>query len=298
MRPAAYYNEIDPKKAAWLRVLIEMNLIAPGDIDGRDIQDVLPNELAGYTQCHFFAGVGIWSYALRQGGWPDDRPVWTGSCPCQPFSAAGKRAGITDERHLWPAWFWLIQQSRPDVIFGEQVASKDGLAWLDVVQSDLEATAHTFAALDLCAAGFGAPHIRQRLFFVANSPSQRYDGRRSGEKSGRKIESQRLRDAHGLGDPASARSFSSAHGRIHSREEGNGSRNGEPERPGGATGGFWANAEWIYCRDGKYRPTEPGLFPLAHGAPERMVRLRGYGDGIVAPVAEEFIRAYLENDCP
>ena len=152
---SAYYNEHDPKAAAWLRELINRGLIAPGFVDERSIEDVIPDELAGYTQCHFFAGIGVWSYALRQAGWSDDRPVWTGSCPCQPFSAAGKRTGTADERHLWPAFFHLISQCRPDVVFGEQVASKDGLTWLDLVRSDLEGASYAVGAADLCAAGFG-----------------------------------------------------------------------------------------------------------------------------------------------
>jgi DNA (cytosine-5)-methyltransferase 1 len=161
-----FYNENDPFAAAWLRELIKAGHIAPGVVDERSIEDITPNELTKYTQCHFFAGVGVWSYALRQAGWPDDRPVWTGSCPCQPFSAAGKRTGTSDERHLWPSFFHLISESNPVVLFGEQVASKDGLKWFDTVQADLESAAYSCWAWDLCAAGFGAPHIRQRLYFV------------------------------------------------------------------------------------------------------------------------------------
>lgn len=151
----AYYNELDPYAAQWLRNLIAADHIAPGDVDERDIRDVRPNELMGYTQCHFFAGIGIWSHALRRCGWPDERPVWTGSCPCQPFSAAGEGEGADDERHLWPHWDWLIQQCQPAEVFGEQVASKIGLTWLDLVSADLENKGYAIAAADLCAAGCG-----------------------------------------------------------------------------------------------------------------------------------------------
>ena len=166
LAPAAYYNEHDPYAAQWLRNLIDAGHIAPGIVDERDIRDVAPIELAEFRQCHFFAGIGVWSHALRQSGWPDDREIWTGSCPCQPFSAAGRRSGFTDERHLWPHWHWLIQQRRPAIVVGEQVASKDGLAWLDLVSADMENTRYAFGAVDICAAGFGAPEIRQRLYFA------------------------------------------------------------------------------------------------------------------------------------
>jgi DNA (cytosine-5)-methyltransferase 1 len=168
---SAYYNEIDPNAAQWLRELIKMGAIAPGDVDERSIEDVFPDELRPYSQCHFFAGVGGWSLALRLAGWPDDRPVWTGSAPCQPFSSAGKGGGTADERHLWPALFWLISQCRPETVFGEQVASKDGLAWWDIVSADLEGAGYACGANDLCAPGVGAFHIRQRLYWVANTDS-------------------------------------------------------------------------------------------------------------------------------
>jgi DNA (cytosine-5)-methyltransferase 1 len=176
----AYYNEIDPYCIAWLRNLISAGCIAPGDIDERSIADVQPDDLREYTQCHFFAGIGGWSYALRLAEWNDNRPVWTGSCPCQPLSSAGQHKGHADERHLWPAFYRLIAECQPTVLFGEQVASKDGREWLAAVRFDLEALEYAVGAADLCAAGVGAPHIRQRLWFVADAVPTGWTERRLG----------------------------------------------------------------------------------------------------------------------
>ncbi len=163
----AYYNEIDPYAAQWLRNLIAAGHIAAGDVDERSIEDVHPDDLKPYIQCHFFAGIGVWSLALRRAGWPDDRPVWTGSCPCQPFSAAGQGAGFDDPRHLWPDFHWLIAERQPAVIFGEQVASKDADPWVDLVQADLEAMAYAFGAVPFPSAGVGCPSIRDRVYWAA-----------------------------------------------------------------------------------------------------------------------------------
>jgi len=169
----AYYNEINPKQAARLRNLIRRDLIAPGDVDERSIEDVQPDDVRGYTQCHFFAGIGVWSYALRQAGWTDEQECWTGSCPCQPFSSAGKGKGVADERHLWPAFEWLISQCAPITIFGEQVAQESGKSWIDIVSTDLEGNGYTFGATDIPACGFGADHKRRRLYWSAYTESLR-----------------------------------------------------------------------------------------------------------------------------
>jgi DNA (cytosine-5)-methyltransferase 1 len=166
---AAYYNEHDPKTAAWLRELIKAGLIADGEVDERSIVDVSPGDLRGFVQCHFFAGIGGWSYALRLAGWPDDRHVWTGSCPCQPWSAAGAGLEATDPRDLWPAWFQLLRIGLPPVVFGEQVAGKAGRAWLDRVYDDLEMCDYAVAPFDLPSCSVGAFDRRQRLYFVADA---------------------------------------------------------------------------------------------------------------------------------
>ncbi len=254
-----------------------------------------------------------------------------------------------------------LQQS-----FGEQVASKDGLGWLDLVQTDMEAKDYAFGAFDLSASGFGAPHIRQRLWFVADTdnagsqgwiprgPDQEredqhghagrngathigvgntdlHDGRhgdraltsdgqarvehgsasatigladtqrneqREGRGAGREGQARDERGTEssgrgttiGLADTASS-------GRQHepsiqptgvqSEEAGNEACGSElsghsassdgPDK----TNGHWRDADWLFCRDGKWRPVEPESCPLADGAPSRVGRLRAYGNGIV-----------------
>lgn len=170
----ALFNEIEPFAVRWLRNLVEAGLINEGVVNDRSIVDLTPSDVRGATQAHYFAGIGVWSYALRCAGWPDDAEIWTGSCPCQPFSAAGRGAGFDDARHLWPTWYRLIQECQPPIIVGEQVGSPDGLAWLDLVSTDLERAGYTFGASDLCAPGIGAPHVRQRLYFVAYTDGERF----------------------------------------------------------------------------------------------------------------------------
>ena len=344
----SYYNEIDPYAAQWLRNLIANKLIADGDVDERSIRDVAAADLHGYTQCHFFAGIGVWSYALRLAGWSDDRPVWTGSCPCQPFSAAGKGKGFDDDRHLWPEFHRLIAECRPPVVFGEQVASKDGLGWLDTVHADLEASGYAVGAADLPACGIGAPHIRQRLWFVGerldDTAGARHDRALAGPEGEARDEARlRLsgegRGSGGLADADNARlegrigmperadqcavkAGSLEGGLEHTsslgRERGQATAPGyddDGSAPGGAEGqhgaglagphwlhqdgarptdGQWRDADWLFCRDGKWRPVEPGTFPLAHGAPARVGRLRAYGNAIVPQAAAEVIGAYLD----
>lgn len=370
----AYYNENDKDKAEWLRELIRQNTVAPGEVDERDIKQVTAKDLQGFRQCHFFAGIGVWSYSLRLAGWPDDRSVWTGSCPCPSFSAAGQGRGFDDPRHLWPDWSRLAGECRPATIFGEQVDDAIGHGWLDLVQTDLERQAYAVGKAVLGACSVGAPHIRQRLYFVAESEcDQRFDrrgigeicnespeGDSSAERSHIQREVERFCDAGSMadsdgGNPRAERQQRSAEYGQFAQDGGIGERLGDAaqhgsgplygesrpsdgqkiaargsgisldvgvtEREGlerhvghggngnesrrqrtfqtGSTAAagksFWADADWIWCRDGKYRPVRPGSFPLVTGAPSRVLRLRGYGDAINAEVAKAFIQAYLES---
>jgi DNA (cytosine-5)-methyltransferase 1 len=248
---AVYYNEIEPFAAAWLRELMSKGLLPEGEVDERSIVDVRADDLRGFRQCHFFAGIGGWPYALRLAGFDDDREVWTGSCPCQPFSSAGKQKGADDERHLWPAFYRLIAERRPAIIFGEQVAGSLGHQWLAGVRADLEDAGYACGAADLCAAGVSAPHIRRRLYWCA------------------------VADAD-----------------VQYREKPD-SRSQGRQQPS-----FWdyASRSGVFTEegDGKLRRIKPGAGLLADGIPNRMGRLRGFGNAIVPQVAAEFISAVME----
>ena len=405
----AYYNEWDKDAAAWLRELIKRGLIADGEVDERSILDVTADDLRSFTQCHFFAGIGGWSYALRLAGWPDDVPVWTGSPPCQPFSSAGRKKGKDDERHLAPKFASLVGACCPTVLFGEQVASADVFggaakpsrkqtarapewAWLDDLSDRLEAARYAVGASDLPSAGIGAPHIRQRTFFGAvrladaDTASERVVGRSScqlgawqtrdtwsGHRSSSQLGGLADADDAGLegwilsterGDqrPAGARGLVGGLGdslncgrQSEPDVTGSDGKGMEPRgrqqeqlgKDGCSTGGLgdanlarwdritgsnssqesggwgrkhadaigasgavsnlvntgrtsppdslWADADWLFCRDGKWRPVEPGTFPLAYGIPARVGRLRGYGNAINPWAAKAFIEAFCES---
>ncbi|EFT2846258.1 DNA cytosine methyltransferase [Escherichia coli] len=383
MIPAAYYNEIDSFAAQWLRNLIAGGHIAPGEVDERSIEDVTPDDLRGFTQCHFFAGIGVWSHSLRLAGWPDDKPVWTGSCPCQPFSAAGKGDGFADERHLWPHFFHLISECRPQHVFGEQVAAGNANAWFDLVQTDLEGMGYAFGLTPFPSAGIGAPHIRERAYWVAhagseyesaagnetgtathlrscatdglaNTGSERFNGFNSllqREESGRFAEG--MPETTGIGSacwmgdannsrlerhirndsatgwertagpattPGVSDGLANTTGQLHHQCDNGANERGrqgdsEQNRLGCQSvrplevNGFWRDADWLLCRDGKWRPVEPGTFQLVDGAAARLGhgksslramagrnrtgRLKGYGNAINAQAAAEFIRAYM-----
>lgn len=391
-----YYNEFDPKAAAWLRQLIHEGRIAPGEVDERSITDVKATDLVGYDQIHLFAGIGGWSYALRLAGWPDRKRVFTCSCPCPPFSSAGKKkacpncretspvpcpwrtgvficcaceyAWIADARHLWPEAYRLIAQYGPATIFGEQVAGKDGRLWFAGVRATLELLGYAVGAMDLAAGSVGAPHVRQRLYWVANASSARYprtgkrpavdsdglhsmpqrgnslvelagssspcmladsDGQqpcngnvqrsrkqrqqpqdsrddcRLGDSSASGRQGSQHQDLRGTGgrkergttaessrspgrlghtDNAESQRFGQHSGEVVSEQESNGHHASDP----------WSRFDLLPCGDGKQRRVESGTFPLAHGIPHRVVKLRGYGNAIVPQVAAEFIKAFVE----
>lgn len=325
-----YYNDNDPYVAQRLRNLIEAGLIPKGHVDERPIQEVKAKDVSGFGQCHWFAGIAGWAYALQLAGWGADEPVWTGSCPCQPLSCAGKRQGEMDDRHLWPVWYELIAECRPDIIFGEQTASGDGPEWLDGISLDLEELGYAVGPGDLPAACVGAPTIRQRLWWVADakgkyiartpeSSNGSEQVRRTGQDEGASLG--RGSGLGGLDDAMRAR-----HRRTNDEVRSGGESagvSGAHERMGNANGEGpqgrserseqhtdqrtprkastrmpWDHHDLCWRRKasggGEWCRIESGTFPLAPRVPGDVEQIGTYGRSIVPQVAAEFILAYME----
>ncbi|CAI3933706.1 DNA cytosine methyltransferase [Commensalibacter communis] len=299
-----YYNENNKFAANWLEKLMQSGLIPFGIVDRRSITEVEPEELKYYTQCHFFAGIGGWSYALKLAGWDMKIPVWTGSCPCQPFSVAGNKKGFNDERDLWPVWFKLIQECKPTTIFGEQVESAIKYGWLDRLSDDLEAENYAIGSAVLPACSVGALHQRKRLWWVANSYGDERGGKvreiftkKAGQASGNRENVRELYNLRGAGSSVSslANTDSERLQRIGincGEERWEESNIRQPEICSGTRS--WEEAEYIQCTDGKFRAIEPSIRLLVDGFPARMGLLRGFGNAIVPQNAAKFIQAFKE----
>jgi DNA (cytosine-5)-methyltransferase 1 len=294
----AYYNDIDPFACEWLRELIKAGLIMDGEVDCRSIEDVQSEDLSGFVRHHFFCGIAGWDLALQIASWPKERPVATCSLPCQPWSCAGKQKGKNDERHLWPTFRRILEKRRFPTIFGEQVPGAIKLGWLDGVFDALETEGYTCGAVVLPACGVNAPHLRQRLWWVANrrlesdSPCIGRRGRGDGDNTGQggTLQIERLRNDGRVADISTNLCF-------------------------------WQNSIWHPCSDGKARRIpaiesdfqsvvarisdrmgdlwNDGIaqaltgFPLSGKVPNRVGLLKGAGNSIVPQVAAVFIRATI-----
>lgn len=304
----AFYNDNDPFVCQWTRNLMAAGLITKGTVDERSITELKPSDFAGYERCHFFSGIAGWEAALNLAGWQG--PAWSASCPCQPLSCAGQRKGHADKRHLWPAFYALVAECNPATIFGEQVASPDGREWFAGIRADLEGLGYAVGGSDLCVASAGAPHIRQRIYWLAVSASEQVGrtgqsrqcsiGRmenpdiRRWKPGNRKTPSSEITSELGLpSEKADGMVFSNGARRNTWKQTG--STVGYGHSSFAASGlGFWEKFDVIECADG-FRRIEPGSQPLATGVPARMGRLRAYGNSISPPLAAEFIRAVMDT---
>ena len=274
----AYYNEIDKNAVNWLRQLISDGLIADGIVDDRSILEVQPADLKGFSQHHFFAGIGGWSLALRQAGWADTKPIWTASLPCQPFSVAGTQKGKNDDRHLLPHYLDLVKQCRPHIQIGEQVPGAIKHRWLDDLYNEMERENYAVGAVILTAAGAGKAHIRQRLYWMSQI--------RMGNSERNGFNEDTLRHSISQGEKES---------RMRQSKRSN-----------------TEQIEWIECRDAKYRPIKSGITSLVNGvsggvvhsgdtlnpnnsAEALAIRIKGYGNAICIPSAKLFINAVMST---
>ena len=116
--------------------------------------------------------------------WRGRLELITGGFPCQPYSTAGKRKGKDDDRHLWPQMLRAIREIQPSWIVGENVrglTNWNGGLVFDEVQADLEAEGYEVLPFLLPAAGVGAPHKRDRIWFVAYSTNAGAESVRRGK---------------------------------------------------------------------------------------------------------------------
>lgn len=295
-----YFNEFDPYAAQWLRNLISAGHLPAGDVDERSIRDVAADDLAGYSQCHFFAGIGGWALACRIAGWPDTREIWTGSPPCQPFSVAGQGKAQADDRHLWPDLFRLIRGRRPADFVGEQVAAAVGHGWLDGVLSDLESICYSCGAVVAPACAIDGPHRRDRLWIAARSRAVG-DGQRAGLEGHARHVDDGAGWPHALGSVAEAGSccaLADADGTGSLARFRDDQAAGHGHTASSASDASpWARHQWIIGHDGKARRipvAESGIRLLATGVSARVGRLRAYGNAIVPTLGAQVIASLME----
>lgn len=129
--------------------------------------------------------------------WREKINVLTGGFPCQPFSVAGQRKGAEDNRYLWPEMLRAIREIQPDWVVGENVAgilsmvqpgSETALGReeslfgevdrerilhrqeyvVETVCNDLEREGYSVQPVVIPACAVGAPHRRDRVFFIAH----------------------------------------------------------------------------------------------------------------------------------
>lgn len=200
-----------------------------------------------------------------------------GGFPCQPFSTAGKQRGKEDVRHLWPEYFRLIQEIRPNWVIGENVAGLINMG-LDQVLSDLESEGYTVQTFNIPACAVNAPHRRDRVWIVANSISPRGSGgehnktdgyggnhRGAGTKIQRKGKDSKITKA----DP-----------NPNSKRLQGGKKNRDNEQRGTQPNNKLIGRLCTGNRANQWK-TEPRVGRVANGIPKRMDRLKQLGNAVV-----------------
>ena len=223
--------------------------------------------------------------------------ILTAGYPCQPFSAAGKRLGEEDPRHLWPYIRGHIESIRPVRCFFENVEGHISLGLREVI-SDLESLGYRTAFGIFSAREVGAPHQRKRVYIMGDSESgrlsrwtkdsEREGSKNLGERSDQDLRCQSQRSGQALADAVDEGSQGSSQCRPDTREAETGtqsahgnvgcllgvSRNIWPSRPGQDQYSWEAS-----------RTLEPRLGRAIDGASDRVDRVRALGNGVVPQTA-------------
>ena len=213
--------------------------------------------------------------------------IITGGFPCQSFSVAGKQKGTSDSRYLWPEMFRIIKIFKSKFVIGENVRGivniQDGMVF-ETVCTDLESEGYEVQPFLIPAAGVGAPHRRDRIWFIAtlantNVNREKWNQPKDGQRSRTQQSSENVANAI-TGNVEAGRQ---RHGTLRTghQEE----RLSDHVASGGETQGQdnWWNVE-------------PDVGRVGHGVQGRIHRLKGLGNAIVPRIAEEIGRAIIKAE--
>jgi DNA (cytosine-5)-methyltransferase 1 len=218
------------------------------------------------------------------------RFILTAGVPCQPASRAGQQRGAADDRWLWGEALRVVSEARPDWCLFENPPGIDDVG-LGGILTDLASIGYEVAPpITIPACAVNAPHIRQRVWIVANSKEQRLerwsDGRERKPEERVRFLSPGSGQGH-LADTGSVRSNYPAYA-PSSEQDGNG-KDGGLHIGGDRVCRQWNQYVWTPCADGKFRRTPDDSFGLVDGL-HRSV-LAALGNSIVPQVAYQVIKA-------
>jgi DNA (cytosine-5)-methyltransferase 1 len=255
-----------------------------------------------------------------------DFTIVTGGFPCQPFSHAGRRKGTADDRYQWPNMYAVIRNTQPEWVIAENVRGlvtwNDGLV-LETVCADLESEGYEVQPFIIPAVAVGAPHRRDRVWIIGRNSAYAHSfGISNGlsKVQGTDGEVPERHDHAQPGDPGGQPDKHPEHPRQHGAEDSQSPAKGgdsqqagqdeplEPQRPGGIRtedaiarsypdwSRNWQEVAFATCDD----TVDDGLSRLVDGVPMsrskwRQNSLKAYGNGIVAQVAMEIMRAIKET---
>jgi len=254
--------------------------------------------------------------------------IITGGFPCQPFSVAGKQKGTSDDRHLWPEMFRIIKAFKPRFVIGENVRGivniQDGVVF-ETVCTNLEDEGYEVQPFNIPAAGVGAPHRRERIWFIAvrsdvantksiesreqtkrqgwkNSTRGSFDSRGNPKKGSEEdVADTNTRLGNGENEEIQSRgqtSISSSEGTNKKLADTNGEGLegfGQSSRQLSKT--FFAtdsSEERQRTMDQGWWSVEPNVGRVAHGVSGRVHRLKGLGNSIVPQIVEEIGKAIIK----